>query len=142
MIYKKQGWEVRLDALINEYYFTPFVWGENDCFIFAHDILKAVSGVDVIAPYRGQYKDEESARALLEKHAGGKYEASFSGLERVENPAFAQRGDVGIIEIEGKEYCGGIGTNARFFMIRPLGGGLMSLSVKAASKKLRLWRAI
>lgn len=142
MIHKKQGWEVRLDALIMDYYYKPFVWGENDCFAFSHDVLKAVSGVDVIAPYRGNYNDAATAQALLDQYAGGKYEASFSDLQPVENVSFAQRGDIGIIEIDGKEYCGAVSMNGRSFLLRLEEGGVRALPLRAFKNKIRLWRAV
>lgn len=142
MIHKAQGWEVRLDALIMGYYYFPFIWGQNDCFIFAHDVIHAITGIDIIAPYRGQYTDAAGAQALLDQYAGGKYEASFADLQPVENVAFAQRGDVGIIEIDGKEYCGAVSMNARSFLLRHEEGGVRALPLRAFRNKIRLWRAV
>lgn len=142
MMMKQQGWEVRFDALVVQYYYLPFVWGVNDCFIFAHDVVRELTGVDIIAPYRGMYADAFEAQELIEEYAAGKYETSFADLTPVENISFAQRGDVGIITIDGVEYCGAISMNGRAFLLRNIDGGLRALPLKSFKDSIRLWRAL
>ncbi len=50
---------------------APFVWGANDCALFAADAIEAMTGVDIASDFRGRYHDEASAQALIHSITGG-----------------------------------------------------------------------
>jgi hypothetical protein len=71
---------------------TPFAWGEHDCVLFAADAVKAQTGVDRLAAYRGRWKTARGAARLL-KRLGGMAAAVDQVLTPIA-PSMAQRGDV------------------------------------------------
>ncbi len=90
---KKVNWQKEVSELIRELQQTPFEWGANDCCLFASDVAKAQTGIDMAAKYRGTYSTNFSAlRRVVENH--GSYEAIFDEhFERVPNH-LGQRGDL------------------------------------------------
>lgn len=137
-ITRAEGWEVRLNSTIEKYLNERFIWGESDCLIFMADCLCAVSNVNIMADWRGDYDTEEEAYELLNLCTGGNNEVIFKGLSRVENVAFAQRGDIGIAFIDEKEFFGVVDLSGSNFLIRT---ELGLKKVKLRESKLKLWRA-
>lgn len=86
-------WAKRLHDTIKAASERPFLWGENDCCLFAADCCEAICGIDPAAEYRDTYSTEaEAKRALASGH--GSLEAAWdASFERVD-VAFAQRGDI------------------------------------------------
>lgn len=54
-----------MDDAINLARVKSFAWGVNDCCLMAADIVKAITGVDIAADYRGTYSNEAEAEAIL-----------------------------------------------------------------------------
>lgn len=135
---KLQGWESRLNSVIEDYLEKPFVWGENDCLLFMADCILAISGVDIMADWRGSYDSEETAYAKLKEETGGSFLPAFSGMTSVGLP-WAQRGDVGLMTIGERDYCGIVGLDARNFYLRNSDGGLLKYPLKSI-ECLQLWR--
>jgi hypothetical protein len=48
----------------------PFDWGEEDCFLFPANWVRARTGRDGAARWRGSYADERGARRLLARSGG------------------------------------------------------------------------
>ena len=94
-------WPERLADFVRARRKMPFAYGANDCALFAADAVHAMTGVDPAAEYRG-YSDEREALRII-KDADG-----MRGLVSLpEKPAgMAQRGDVVIVLIEGRETFG------------------------------------
>lgn len=97
-------WPTRLHAAIEARRSMPFTWGKNDCCMFAADLVKAMTGGDIAAKWRGAYSDAVGA-ALAIKRGGGiaglveSVSAEF-GLRELPSVAYAQRGDLVEIDIE------------------------------------------
>lgn len=99
------GWEIRLNAVIDKYQRLPFEWGKLDCVLFAAAAAWCLTQKDAAAPWRGTYRDRAGARKLIDSFGG--LEAlvdktcATAGikLERIDK-AFAQRGDVCLVETE------------------------------------------
>lgn len=141
-LYKKQGWEVRLNDLVMAYYFLPFERGQNCCFLFMSDAIEAIAGESPLSEWRGKFKTKQKAFALLLKHAGStSFEKCFQWLEPVPSHAFAQRGDVGIwVDENGIETVGVVSMNARDFLYRAEDrDGLIAEKI---CDKMRLWRVV
>lgn len=81
----------------------PFKWGEWDCALMSADWIKTCTGVDPAETYRGRYKTAKGAARILRK---GLLEFCRGfGFEEV-RPMMAQRGDIAMIGIEGRESLG------------------------------------
>lgn len=87
-------WRARLNETIEASRRTPFVWGQSDCAIFAADAIRAVTGEDIAAGYRGTYSDAAGAlQALQDAGFADLAEMAVAYLPEVE-PIMAQAGDI------------------------------------------------
>lgn len=86
-------WPQRLYRAIEARRETPYQWGQNDCALFASDMIWAVTGQDFGKPFRGAYADEAGAKAMLAAHGWADLAAMAGALlpRREERP---RRGDV------------------------------------------------
>lgn len=95
-------WPERLAALIEERRHQPFEWGRHDCVLFAADAVRACTGLDPAAQFRGTYASEVEAEALLALRGGLAGTIEWSQAERGA-PAclreLAQRGDTALVEL-------------------------------------------
>ena len=91
------NWELRLYEAIEAVRFKPFQWGEFDCFTFAADCVKALTGVDPMAGIRGEYADPRGAYEILNE-LGGPEKAITDKLESIGyrpcRSRHATRGDI------------------------------------------------
>lgn len=88
-------WPARLDEAVAIGNMRAFEWGKHDCLMFAADCVRAMTGVDLMAEWRGSYDSHDAAYANLDKgYRGSLAYAVSSKLERHASPFFAQRGDV------------------------------------------------
>ena len=92
---------------------APYVWGKNDCALFAADGILAQTGTDIAADFRGLYADEAGAYVAIRDVCGGKdvadaaaWAAARAGMVERGWPMMAQRGDLVIVEIDGKPMAG------------------------------------
>ena len=98
-----EDWDQRLAKILADRLDAPFVWGTNDCCLFACDAIRAMTGHDPAEWFRGRYAKKESAYKLLKEFARGEILATTElitqelGMREVQ-PAFAKRGDVALIE--------------------------------------------
>ena len=97
---KKLNWVLDLLALIEERKSAPFIWGQNDCVLFAADCIVVMGNVDPAAASRGKYKTEQGAKRHLASVYGDLYKAWDSKLERLDNINFVQNGDVAVYDSE------------------------------------------
>ena len=89
-IERLKDWEQRLYQFVEGRRLRPFHWGKHDCALFAADAVREMTGVDLAADYRGQYRTARVARAygdLADR-------VDRTGLPRKSNPGFVARGDV------------------------------------------------
>lgn len=127
----------------------PFAWGTNDCCMFPADGIKAMTGIDLAEDFRGKYKDEASAFALIASVTGGKTVGDaaawcakkFGLVEWADKagkptPLFARRGDMVTVENAGREIAGIIGLTGRD-VISVAETGLVRLPLTAVK---RAWR--
>ncbi|OOH86251.1 DUF6950 family protein [Comamonas kerstersii] len=93
-------WEQRLGDLVAQRLSQPFVWGVNDCVLFAADCVHAVTGVDPVPDLRGQWSDPGSAARAIVRAGGLEAAVQSRGFQQVA-ALFAQRGDVVLHRREG-----------------------------------------
>lgn len=82
-----------------------FEWGVFDCVTWAADWVHELTGIDPISDIRGSWHDAASAVEVLTRLGG--LRAAATSLLGAEAPLpFTQRGDVVLVEIEGREALG------------------------------------
>lgn len=106
-IARAHDWPERFAAFIESRRFMPFAWGSNDCGLFVADGIRALVDVDLGAKFRG-YSTELAAMRLV-KQAGG-MEALAADLTP-KHVGLAQRADVILADVEGRETFGLVGVN-------------------------------
>ena len=91
---RTEGWESRLNDYIAAARAAEFVWGRNDCALWAAGWVLECTGLDLVTAWKGKYKTETGARRLIAKRG-------YSGLEAIAddglNPTpvpLARRGDM------------------------------------------------
>lgn len=94
-IIRAPDWEDRLSTYLDRVSQEPFAWGSHDCALFAASAVKAMSGVDPAAAFRGQYDTREgSALALREIGAGTLLKTVTSWFGGHKHVSQAKRGDI------------------------------------------------
>ncbi|MBZ9980393.1 hypothetical protein LB521_04430 [Mesorhizobium sp. BR-1-1-8] len=96
-------WDRRLARLVSGIKDVPGVWGESDCLLTAAAGIEAVTGEDIMAPWRGRYTTEAGAARLMRKEGCENVEdvlGKFFGLPPI-GRLLARRGDVGVVEQNG-----------------------------------------
>lgn len=91
---RREGWEARLQAIIEDARARPYVLGEHDCFRVTCRVIAALTGRDLWPAFRG-YTTRRESLAALARH-GASFETAFDavlGLRRISLPA-AGRGDI------------------------------------------------
>jgi len=98
------GWPELLAAFIDARRHMPFAWGSNDCALFAADAVREMTGVDFAADHRSHDSADSAARALAA--VGGLHELAAACLPEREAVGLAQRGDVVMVPIDGRDTLG------------------------------------
>lgn len=129
-------WSIRLDRKITACVKEPFVWGENDCCLFAMDCVRIITGEDLAEPYRG-YKSQREALRLLNRSGGiagiAEAVARRYGIEEI-LPVLAKRGDVCLFDIGRGDT---LGIRSGEYIFAPGYEGLAGFPMLQA---LRAWR--
>lgn len=94
---RRPDWPQRLDAYIESRLTAWFQWGDHDCCRFAAGAVEAMTGDDRMAGYT--YTDERAALRLI-RDAGSLDALVVRALGEPIPPAFAQRGDVVIADLD------------------------------------------
>lgn len=89
----------------------PIAWGERDCLLFCADAVRAMLDHDPAASLRGTYTTEQGALEIVE-NAGGMAALITLQLETApyENPNFAKRGDIVLVEADAGLFDGAGGV--------------------------------
>lgn len=91
------GWPERLHAFLADALACPFAWAEHDCCHFAAQDVQALTGQDLLAPWRGRYRTRAGALRLL-RQLGGLRAAVASVLGAPDaSVAQAWRGDLVLV---------------------------------------------
>ena len=94
-----QNWESTLEAFIQSRLGTPFIWGENDCCLFACDAVALITGIDPAKTWRGKYNNRESALHLAQvRNCNSVYDIAKSMADEYgfqeQSPKMVTRGDI------------------------------------------------
>lgn len=112
---RAENWVARLAAYIQAHLEIPFAWGGNDCFLFAMGGVRAMTGTDMAADYRG-YRCQFGAGRTMARHGFADLRDAVTKIAGAHGcpsvaPAFAQRGDLVLLETDLGLGCGLIGLS-------------------------------
>jgi len=125
-------WQIRLEAFVSERMGAPFVWGSNDCALFAADAVLAMTGADYAEEHRGHSTSIGAARAV--KSGGGLQAMATKSLGDPIPTAFARPGDVVLLVVQGRSAFGICnGTTA-------IGPGLSEIVAVSMADAVAAWR--
>lgn len=92
---RREDWPEILMDHIEAAKTRPFSWGKMDCALFAADIVRALTGEDYAAEFRGRYSTSRGAATALTRYGKGTLrktlEAKFGAPLP---PLMARRGDL------------------------------------------------
>lgn len=122
-------WRIRFDAEIDNIRRIPFAWGKHDCAVsLGARMVKAITGEDIAAEYRGRYKTAAGALKLLRKHGFDDLESLVASLFPEIPVSFARIGDVVVIPSDDEFGCSiGVVNGERIFVLREDGLGTVDL---------------
>lgn len=92
-------WEDRLSEYIDSRLAEPFQWGTNDCATFAARWVEIATGAVV---FSAEHDDAHGAAREVAKRGGMQAAITAALGEPLEHTLSAQRGDIGLVEIEGR----------------------------------------
>lgn len=98
---RQRGWRGRASAVLARHRREPFVWGVHDCGILSADWVEAITGVDVLARYRGRYDSEAAAMAILAEDGFADHVELFAMAMPRAHRSEARYGDIAILEADG-----------------------------------------
>jgi len=141
MVNRNPLWNTLLAEFIHSRLLSPFVWGQNDCCLFACDAVLAMTGTDLAANFRGKYNDQASAYQLIKSYAGAGL-AEFADKVATENGIaevglnFATGGDVVLVNGDQGDTLGFVELNGR----EVLATGPQGLMRVAKTNWKKAWR--
>jgi len=152
MIRSIPNWPTLLHEYLAERMNAPFVWGKNDCCLFACDAVFEMTGFDLAIDFRSKYDSALSAiRAMQEfvsdssvenSHLVGAVAARIAAQHEIkEIPVLmAQRGDVALVLAARGESLGIVSLRGDS-VLSPGEKGLVALPLKMALKAWRIPKA-
>ena len=99
-----ENWPIRLDEFIETNRHRKFERGHFDCALFAGLAIEAMTGVELVQDYVGQYKSKRAGFDLLkDRGLDNLSDVAVKHLgEPLTNVNFAGRGDVVVVQYEGE----------------------------------------
>lgn len=91
-------WEQALSDYIELKRDEPFAYGTNDCCMFAAGAAEAITGIDPIPEFRGQYDSLKTSIKALKEIGAGDLEKTIDGKLPEIPVGWAQRGDVAFFD--------------------------------------------
>lgn len=93
-MYRKPDWEARLTAYLEPLRTREFAWGRHDCCTFTAGAVEAMTGVDPMPEFRGQYRSVAGSSRALRQIGGGDLPRTLDTKFRQVPASLAQRGDI------------------------------------------------
>lgn len=131
-----QGWEGRLNELVQNADSKKYQLGEHDCFRFACEVIQALTGVDRWQEFEGKYSTRDEALELIYKK-GETFETAgdwFFGAHNSIHRNYAQRGDICAVAQNDEKHLG-VCVGNHIVMLSE--NGILLLPLKQA---LRVWK--
>lgn len=141
------AWPELLHDYIERKRYAPFVWGKNDCCLFACDAVFEMTGFDLAIQFRGRYDSALSAIRAMQDFVGAEIEVShlvgavankIAATHSVQEVPvlMAQRGDVVLLLGQRGESLGVVGLRGD----RAFAPGLEDLESVPVNQCLKAWR--
>ena len=111
----------------------PFRPGQDDCALFAGGWVQQITGRDLACGRRGQYRSLKGGQQLLKAAGFSDHVALAAAHLPSIAPAFAQVGDLGVLETD----AFGLIAGEMMYCLRPEGLGLVSRSEMRRAFKVR-----
>lgn len=92
------NWEQLLSDYIEIKRDAPFVYGENDCCMFAAGAVLAITGTDPMEEFRGQYNSLATSVRALKEIGSGDLESTIDGKFPQIPVGLAHRGDIAFFD--------------------------------------------
>ena len=99
-IERQADWLSRLESYVARTEREPFVWGTQDCGLWASGAIRAMTGHDPAASFRGSYTSRQEAEAALKAKGFPDHFAMASSLFEECAPGLAEVGD--LVRLEGR----------------------------------------
>jgi hypothetical protein len=134
-------WSSRLLRYITTATSKTFKWGEFDCALNAADSTLAITGVDLVPQFRGQYSNEEEAFELLRQHGyKNTFEFALDNYPTKEGILNGFSGDLGAFDYNGETIVGLI-YQSRIFSPSPGTRGMGSVNLGKAHTVFKVGEA-
>ena len=88
------SWEADLCAYLDSVRGVPFEYGKHDCCTFISGAVEAMTGIDPMIEFRGEYNSALSAAKALKRLGGGSLRETLDYKFREVPISHAQRGDI------------------------------------------------
>jgi phage gp36-like protein len=89
------GWEIKLEDALQDAASKPYIMGKTDCFLSTANVVQSVTGEDIMADWRGDYKTLKEAARIIK---AASYESAVHWLDNVTDgrvaASKARRGDI------------------------------------------------
>ncbi|MFN4191809.1 MAG: DUF6950 family protein [Tabrizicola sp.] len=99
-------WRSRLNDYLGEVAPADFRYGSNDCALFAAGAVRAMTGHDPAAAFRGVYSTLEGGLKRVRKAGFADHVAVVRTLFAEVPAAFAQVGDIAVLDSKGEPVLG------------------------------------
>jgi hypothetical protein len=115
MLSRHPDWPTRLHSHLYGADAAKFKYGEFDCFLFVADVIEAMTGTDIAAPFRGRYNTRRTAFQVASGDFGAttvegiaEHITATHHMPEV-TPSKAMRGDLILIERQkGRDHSFGV----------------------------------
>lgn len=95
---RRADWEPALAAYVSATERDPHAYGVHDCALDAADAVRAMTGIDYAAEFRGRYRSAAGAVRALRDRGRGSLEATLDAKFQPVAIGFARRGDLALHE--------------------------------------------
>lgn len=129
-------WRTALTDYVQSVAGEPFEPGKHDCALFVAGAIKAMTGEDLAAAYRGKYSTITRGKRKLRKDGFDDHVAMAASLFEEVAVSHAMVGDVASIEVDGGAALG-IVQGDRVYFVSPQ-GGIGTASLLEAQRAFRV----
>ena len=114
-------WRSRLSVHLDGLTRCPFAYGQHDCVLFAASCVEVMTGVDLAARYKGLYRSLKGGLKLLAQDGFVSPLAMVAAHFGRVPPAFAQVGDIMVLQMDRGIDALGINVGERIAVLQPHG---------------------
>ncbi len=137
IVYRSFDWRMKLAEYLHVVASRHFSWGEHDCALFAAGAIKAMTGHDFAAEFRGRYATSIGGLRILRKAGFADHAELAASIFEEVAPAFAHVGDIAVIDTD-QGAALGIIQGSRVYVLRPDEAGIGTVDLLTASRAFRV----